>query len=227
MVQSRIGVDQEMEGRSLAGWEIASVVSSLLIAEWIVLSFAGRSKLVGAIPVVLAFVFMYLSHRIHGETMREVGFRTDNLLRAAKLLFLPTLAAGLLILVAGWINGGLRYGLIASRPRFLLLPLWAFAQQYVLQGFVNRRAQMVLSAGSRSVILVAAVFSLLHLPNLPLAAGPGPTGRVAASHAARPRAQCADPRPPARRTPTPRPISSARGSRRHPPRGGGPGQPWV
>ena len=170
MVQSRIGVDQEMEGRSLAGWEIASVVSSLLIAEWIVLSFAGRSKLVGAIPVVLAFVFMYLSHRIHGETMREVGFRTDNLLRAAKLLFLPTLAAGLLILVAGWINGGLRYGLIASRPRFLLLPLWAFAQQYVLQGFVNRRAQMVLSAGARSVILVAAVFSLLHLPNLPLAA---------------------------------------------------------
>ncbi len=170
MVQSRIGVDQEMEGRSLAGWEIASVVSSLLIAEWIVLSFAGRSKLVGAIPVVLAFVFMYLSHRIHGETMREVGFRTDNLLRAAKFLFLPTLAAGLLILVTGWVNDGLRYGPIASRPRFLLLPLWAFAQQYVLQGFVNRRAQMVLLAGARSVILVAAVFSLLHLPNLPLAA---------------------------------------------------------
>ena len=170
MSQSRINIDQELEDRSLAGWEIASVVSSLLIAEWIVLSFAGRSKLVGAIPVVLAFVFMYLSHRIHGETMRERGFRADNFLPAAKLLLLPTLAAGLLILVAGWVNGGLRYGLIASRPRFLLLPLWAFAQQYVLQGFVNRRAQALLSPGVRSVMLVAAVFSLLHLPNLPLAA---------------------------------------------------------
>ena len=154
----------------MAGWEIASVISSLLIAEWIVLSFAGRSKLVGAIPVVLAFVFMYLSHRIHGETMREVGFRTDNFLRAAKLLFLPTIVAAFLIVLTGWLNGGLRYGLIASRPRFLLLPIWAFAQQYVLQGFVNHRAQMFLSPGARSVILVAAVFSLLHLPNLPLAA---------------------------------------------------------
>lgn len=170
MFQSRIGIAQDTEERSLAGWEIASVVSSLLIAEWIVLSFAGRSKLVGAIPVVLAFVFMYLSRRIHGETMREVGFRTDNFQRAAKLLFLPTLAAALLIVFAGWLNGGLRYGLIASRPRFLWLPLWALAQQYVLQGFVNRRAQMFLSPGARSVILVAAVFSLLHLPNLPLAA---------------------------------------------------------
>lgn len=170
MVQSRMDIDQETGARSLAGWEIASVVSSLLIAEWIVLSFAGRSKLVGAIPVVLAFVFMYLSHWIHGETMRELGFRMDNFLPAAKLLVLPTLVAGILILVAGWLYGGFRYGQIASRPRFLLLPVWAFAQQYVLQGFVNRRAQMFLSPGVRSVILVAAVFSLLHLPNLPLAA---------------------------------------------------------
>ena len=169
MFQSRVGIDQEMEDRSLAGWEIASVVSSLLIAEWIVLSFVGRGKLVGAIPVVLAFVFMYLSHRIHGETMREVGFRTDNFLRAARFLFLPTLAAGLLIVLVGWLSGGLRFGQLASRPRFLLLPLWAFAQQYVMQGFVNRRAQVFLSPGARSVILVAAVFSLLHLPNVPLA----------------------------------------------------------
>ncbi|MEP6706497.1 MAG: CPBP family intramembrane glutamic endopeptidase [Pyrinomonadaceae bacterium] len=170
MFQSTVGIDQEKEDRSLAGWEIASVVTSLLIAEWIVLSFAGRSKLVGAIPVVLAFVFMYLSHRIHGETMREVGFRTDNFLRAAKVLFLPTLAGALLIALAGWLNGGVRYGLIVSRPRLLWLPLWALAQQYVLQGFINRRAQMFLSPGAGSVILVAGVFSLLHLPNLPLAA---------------------------------------------------------
>src|SRR6267378_1940341 len=102
MFQSRIGIDQDTEERSLAGWEIASVVSSLLIAEWIVLSFAGRSKVVGAIPVVLAFVFMYLSHRLHGETMREIGFRTDNFVRASKLLFLPTLAAALLIVLVGW-----------------------------------------------------------------------------------------------------------------------------
>jgi membrane protease YdiL (CAAX protease family) len=50
----------------------------------------------------------------------------------------------------------------------LLLPLWALFQQYALQGFINRRAQLVFGLGARSVVLVAVVFSLLHLPNLVL-----------------------------------------------------------
>jgi len=162
-------VNPDADDRLLAGWEIVSVLSSLLIAEWVVLSFVGSSKLVGAIPVGLAFVFMYLSHRLRGETIRDIGFRVDDLSRAAKWLLLPTLVAGILIVLAGWLNGGLRFNLVASRPRFLLLPLWAFAQQYVMQGFVNRRAQILLGPGGGSILIVAAVFSLLHLPNLPLA----------------------------------------------------------
>lgn len=162
-------VNPDADDRSLAGWEIVSVLSSLLIAEWVVLSFVGSSKLVAAIPVGLAFVFMYLSHRLRGETIRDIGFRVDDLSRAAKWLLLPTLVAGLLIVLAGWLGGGLRFNLVPSRPRFLLLPLWAFAQQYVMQGFVNRRAQILLGPGVGSILIVAAVFSLLHLPNLPLA----------------------------------------------------------
>ena len=42
-------------GRDFAIWEIISVVSSGLLMEWVVLAFAGRSKLVGGVPVVLAF----------------------------------------------------------------------------------------------------------------------------------------------------------------------------
>jgi membrane protease YdiL (CAAX protease family) len=38
-------------------------------------------------------------------------------------------------------------------------------QQYVLQAFVNRRAQIIFGAGWRSVLLTALVFALLHLPN--------------------------------------------------------------
>jgi membrane protease YdiL (CAAX protease family) len=38
-------------------------------------------------------------------------------------------------------------------------------QQYVLQSFVNRRAQMVFGRGWQGVLLVAFVFALLHLPN--------------------------------------------------------------
>ncbi|MCA1630821.1 MAG: CPBP family intramembrane metalloprotease, partial [Acidobacteria bacterium] len=36
---------------------------------------------------------------------------------------------------------------------------------YVLQAFINRRAQEIFGAGWRSVLLVALLFGLLHLPN--------------------------------------------------------------
>ena len=48
--------------------------------------------------------------------------------------------------------------------------LWGLFQQYALQGFINRRAQIIFGAGWRSVLLTALVFALLHLPNPWLAA---------------------------------------------------------
>jgi len=51
------------------------------------------------------------------------------------------------------------------RNRFLLLPLWALFQQYILNGFINRRAQLALGPGWKSVTLVAVIFALFHLPN--------------------------------------------------------------
>jgi len=49
----------------------------------------------------------------------------------------------------------------------VLLPgvLWGFLQQYALQGFINRRAQLVWGRGPLSVLVVALTFALLHLPN--------------------------------------------------------------
>jgi len=170
-LQSRIDdISTELDPGSLAGWEIVSVVSSFLIAEWVVLVFAGGSKLVAAIPVGLAFVFMLSSHRLRGETMRDIGLRLDNFASATMALAIPTLIAGVVIVLAGWYSGSLRFESLPARPRFLFLPLWAFAQQYVMQAFVNRRAQMALRSRFISVIVVAAVFALLHLPNWPLAA---------------------------------------------------------
>ena len=42
---------------------------------------------------------------------------------------------------------------------------WGFVQQYVLQSFINRRAQIVWQRGVRSVLLTAVIFALLHFPN--------------------------------------------------------------
>src|SRR6185503_2686067 len=146
---------------TLALWEIFSVLVSCLIAEWVVLAFIGPNKLALAIPVALALALMIFSHRIYGETLHDLGFRTDNFVASAKLLLLPTIIAiALIVVVSGFSS--------VDRPfrwRFLLVPFWALFQQYALQAYINRRAQIVAGKGWKSVLLVALLFAAVHLPN--------------------------------------------------------------
>jgi membrane protease YdiL (CAAX protease family) len=157
--------EDTLKPSTLALWEMVSVVVSCLIAEWVVLAFLGRNKFVFAIPVVLALVLMMFSHRAYGETLRDLGFRTDNFIPAAKLLFLPTvLGIALIIFFSSFASGDF----FPARPfrwRFLLVPLWALFQQYALQGYLNRRAQIVAGKGWKSVLLVVLLFAVVHLPN--------------------------------------------------------------
>jgi membrane protease YdiL (CAAX protease family) len=150
--------------RALALWEIVSVVTSGLIVEWVVLSFAAENKLISSIPILLAAGLMVFSHYERGETLHEIGFRTDNFLASCRLLLLPTAAAILVIVAIGWFTS---HSIFAGpfRVRHLSLPLWALFQQYALNGFINRRAQLAVGKGLKSITLVAAVFALLHLPN--------------------------------------------------------------
>lgn len=152
---------KQITERTLAKWEIVSVVVSCLIAEWVVLAFVGRSKLVLAIPIALALMLMIVSHRAYGETLQEIGFRWNNFAAAAKLLLLPTLAAivVLILISRDWSPRD------PLRWRFLLVPLWALFQQYVLQGYIHRRLQIVFGRGWKSVLLVGLLFGVVHLPN--------------------------------------------------------------
>ena len=153
----------------MAAWEIASVVASVLLAEWVVFSVGGGSQLILFVPVALAFVLMFVSHRLRGESARDVGWRLDNFLEAAwllaRLLFVPTL----LLLGFGWLNSNLNPARWRGGQSILGVPalgvLWGLLQQYALQGFINRRAQILWGRGWLSVFLVALVFGGLHLPN--------------------------------------------------------------
>lgn len=147
--------------KTLAAWEIASAIVSCLIAEWVVLAFVGANKLVLAIPVAFALVLMFVSHRAYGENARDLGFRLDNFATAARWLAVPTLVAVVLIVV----SANHYHPQEPVRLRFLLVPLWALFQQYALQGYLNRRAQIIFGPGWQSVILTAFLFAVVHLPN--------------------------------------------------------------
>src|ERR1700754_2904902 len=75
--------------RALAAWEIVSVVSSVLIAEWILAAAAGSVRLIVSIPIALTFVLVVSSQVLRQETIRDLGVRFDNFWRALKLLLLP------------------------------------------------------------------------------------------------------------------------------------------
>lgn len=157
--------DNTIKPSTLALWEIVSVIVSCLIAEWVILAFIGTSSFVIAIPVALALGLMIFSHRVYGETLRDIGFRVDNFLAAAKLLVLPTLITIALIIFVSWISSD-NFGPRPLRWRLLLLvPFWALFQQYALQGYLNRRAQIVFGEGWKSVLLVGLLFAIVHLPN--------------------------------------------------------------
>lgn len=150
-----------VKSSSVALWEIVSVLVSCLIAEWVVLAFIGTNKIALAVPIVLALALMISSHRIYGESLSDLGFRSDNFLAAVKLLLIPTVAVVALIIFLSGFH-------LADRPfpwRFLLVPFWALFQQYVLQGYLNRRAQVVFGKGWKSILLVALLFAIVHLPN--------------------------------------------------------------
>ena len=158
------------ESRALAAWELISVAASTLIAEWAVLAFSSNKTLL-AVPIACAFGLMFYSHRLRGESLRDLGWRTDNFTRAARLLLLPMLAGSVLLVLVGWVWFGGKFSFGERRAGWEVygFPVWGFAwgllQQYVLQSFINRRAQTVFGKGAASIIVVASLFALLHLPN--------------------------------------------------------------
>jgi membrane protease YdiL (CAAX protease family) len=157
--------DPTVSARTLAIAEIISVALSCLIAEWVFLSFLGQDRWLVIIPLLLAVSFMVLSHKAYKESLQDLGFRSDNFLSALRLLVVPTLIAVAIIFLVGWYLTGPPSLPRVLRPRLLLGPAWALFQQYALQGYINRRAQTALGKGRGSILLVASVFALLHLPN--------------------------------------------------------------
>lgn len=157
------------EDRALAGWEIAAASTSALVAEWVVYALAGGGTLPLLFPVATAVAFMLLSHRARGETAREIGWRLDNFRSAARLLLPAMLGVSAVLVSIGWYAGTLDFRRWEGGQSILGVPalslFWGPLQQYALQGFINRRAQVLFGRGGMSVLLVGLLFAVFHLPN--------------------------------------------------------------
>jgi membrane protease YdiL (CAAX protease family) len=145
------------------------VVGCVVTSEWICPLIFGKNWLAGAIPACAALAFIVISQFMRGESLSDLGFRIDNFLAAAVLLLPPMVFASLVLAWIGWRFGGVRADNIRFDPSLLRISLWLFVwgltQQYALQAFINRRAQMIWGAGYTSLFFVASIFALLHLPN--------------------------------------------------------------
>jgi hypothetical protein len=155
----------EAVNSAVAVWEIASIVLTFGIGEWVVFAFAPGSRWLLVVPVLSALTLTVYSHRHRKESLRTIGWRLDNFSKALRTLAVPTAIGGIILLSIGWMKGSLHFDRGNLWSWMLSLLIWATAQQYFLQGFINRRAQLVFGKGITSVVIVGLLFAVMHLPN--------------------------------------------------------------
>jgi len=133
------------------------ILGSIIVYVWLIEPHAGRDAVVMPAAMVLILASW------HDLRNREWGFSWPGLGPGLWPALEVTLAAALSILGAGAMAGTLH-----DRRDFLgsLAPLvlWGAAQQWVLQTVVLREAQRA-STRARGIVIAAALFGAVHLPN--------------------------------------------------------------
>ncbi|MCA9604527.1 MAG: CPBP family intramembrane metalloprotease [Myxococcales bacterium] len=104
------------------------------------------------------------------QRLAEMGFRREGAL-GATIFALGVLASGTLVMGAY----GVAAGTLRMHPQHMailatLYPIWGWVQQWLVLGIFARQLRRSLSA-PLVVVLTAAMFGALHLPDVTLAAG--------------------------------------------------------
>ncbi len=161
--------------RAVTGLEIASVIVSVLIAVWAILPLQPDRRWLIYVPGLLALALIVNSHRVRGDSLRDLGFTTRHFLRAIKLLLLPTLLAVAVFVAIGYFSNSF-HRTTNFWATLCFMPIWGTFQQYILQGFIYRRVRFLLvdetaptdkQKGRINLAIIAssAIFAFVHLPN--------------------------------------------------------------
>lgn len=106
-----------------------------------------------------------LSHYLHHDTLRDIGFRLDNVGACARMAAAPTAILALGVIVPGLVRGSIRLDWGQLAIGLFTYPFWALVQQYALQGMVLLRLQDAGLRGRPAALAAAALFALVHMPN--------------------------------------------------------------
>jgi CAAX prenyl protease-like protein len=166
--------------RAVTALEVASVITSVLITVWLIVPLQPSNRWLVPLPALLALALMIYSQRLRGESLRDLGFTTRHFGRALLLLAIPMLVGAAALIAIGYSAGSL-HSKSRSWAILAFLPLWGLMQQYILQAFIYRRMRFILVPEGLSsndavlrirlaILSAAALFALVHAPNLPLMA---------------------------------------------------------
>jgi hypothetical protein len=149
--------------------------------------FEYHHRLLLALVYVVAALLVVSGHRYFRDSLRILGLRLDNLGPSLQSFGFVTLMGASIIIPLGILWGEARFD---KWEEFLVYPLSALLQQYLLQNFLRLRAEDLLNVshspgespeyrlnlrfagypnlGLIPSLLAAGLFSLYHLPNYPL-----------------------------------------------------------
>jgi len=164
--------------KTIAFVETIAVFAWLLLCIWFVMP--GGSLSLQITAIVATVLFVSLSQFLRRETWRTMGLDAR--------WFLPSLwRAGAIALpgtggmwLAGYLNGSAGVGVIAFFVIAFFYAFWGLVQQYLFLSYFSRRLRIF--SGDRIIValVTAAMFSVVHLPIVILAAATFIFGFVAA-----------------------------------------------
>jgi hypothetical protein len=153
-----------MKMRARPAAEAAAVVALILLIIWVIQPSSG-SRLDAAALTLLA-AFLAVSPWLHRDSRMRLGLRLDNLWPAVRHVFPASAAAAGAAVAVGYRFGTIDLPVDPLRTAAVSVG-WAALQQYALQSVVLLRLE---DAGfeKRTVFVAAALFSIVHAPNVGL-----------------------------------------------------------
>ncbi|MGA2807824.1 MAG: CPBP family glutamic-type intramembrane protease [Terracidiphilus sp.] len=100
------------------------------------------------------------------DGLKAVGLRRANFLRSLWVAGLALLVAAVAVLLADRLHTlRLPAGLVAFIETYAAYALWAFVQQFLLQGFFLARLMRLLPGEKAAALAAATIFAAAHLPS--------------------------------------------------------------